>query len=320
MTTKTTIDWDSVITEVKDALDFFNQRSIKPTLRTMFYRLVALEKLPNTKNSYKGLSHNTVKARKSGLLPMNCFADEGRIIKGNVPTFQEPQDYIDSYLDFIRDIPTNYFKYKVPRWHNQSKYLELWIEKLALADTVEQFTGNRQVRIAVNRGYSGLSFFYEGIKRLKQNTDDNDKEIVIKYLGDFDPSGADMDRYIQQTLEEFDMSNVRFERIAITKEQIEKYHLPEVPEDAETLEKVARDTRTKGFIAEHGRLYVVELDALLAVVPDDFEKLIQDSIDVEFDDKKYQELKKTYNQNEIREMLIETTETTLEQIREDQSG
>lgn len=309
-----TINWDAVVEEVKAALQFFNDRSIKPTLRTMFYRLVALEKLPNTKNSYKGLSHNTVKARKDGRLPMNCFADEGRILKGNVPIFQTPDSVIHSWLRAVADLPEDYFERFVPKWLNQNKYVELWIEKLALADTVEQFTGDRQVRIAVNRGYSGLSFFYEGIKRLRQY---EAKQIVIKYLGDFDPSGADMDRYIQETLEEFGMSNVTFERIAITKEQIEKYHLPEIPEDAETMEKVGRDSRTKGFIAEHGKLYVVELDALLAVVPDDFEKLIQESIDKEFDNALFTELQDKYSECDIRDQLIEELEEKLEEIRRD---
>lgn len=315
----TKINWDKVIDDVKLALNFFSDRGIKPTLRTMFYRLVALEQLPNTKNSYKGLSKATVDARKDGRLPLSCFADEGRIVKGDVPEFQEAHKVVTGWLEAVEDLPENYFTRFVPRWHNQDTYVEIWIEKLALADTVMHFSQERQVRIVVNRGYSGLSFFVDNIKRIKTYVAQG-KAVKILYLGDFDPSGADMDRYIQDTLDEFGISsNVEFERIAITKQHIEAFHLPQVPDDAETMEKVNRDSRTAGFIAEHGQLYVVELDALLAVVPDDFERIINDAIDKHFNDSKFEELKKQNSPCTIREQLIDEMTDILQDLRQKQA-
>ena len=65
--------------KTKDSLKWFEHQQIKPTLRTMFYRLVSLEIIPNTKQSYKSLSSATVKARKLGEIPWDCFSDQSQL-------------------------------------------------------------------------------------------------------------------------------------------------------------------------------------------------------------------------------------------------
>jgi hypothetical protein len=60
------------------------EQNIAPTLRTMFYRLVSLQVIPNTNQAYKSLSRETVKARKSGIIPWDAFSDEGRLVLGDL--------------------------------------------------------------------------------------------------------------------------------------------------------------------------------------------------------------------------------------------
>ena len=42
-------------------------------------------------------------------------------------------------------------------------------------------------------------------------------------------------------------------------------------------------TAKNGFMRKYGKLYVVELDALLAIVPDQFKSIVQGSVDQFFD-------------------------------------
>jgi hypothetical protein len=56
-----------------------------------------------------------------------------------------------------------------------------------------------------------------------------------------------------------------------------------VPDSLETIYKVKRDTRTNKFIEKYGKLFVVELDTLLAIVPDQFKVIVQKSIDQSID-------------------------------------
>jgi hypothetical protein len=77
---KDKIDWRLVVCNyVIPALEWFQEQGITPTLRTLFYRLVSLQVIPNTKNSYKRLSKVLVKERKEGNVEWDAIADEGRL-------------------------------------------------------------------------------------------------------------------------------------------------------------------------------------------------------------------------------------------------
>jgi hypothetical protein len=77
---KSRIDWKSVVDRIKEELPWFQERDITPTLRTLFYRLVSLEVIPNTNQAYKQLSSISVTARKKGKLQWKSFSDEGRLV------------------------------------------------------------------------------------------------------------------------------------------------------------------------------------------------------------------------------------------------
>jgi hypothetical protein len=148
-------DWKEVIKEVKSSLLWFKHLGVIPTLRTTFYRLVSMEIIPNTEQSYKSLSSITVKARKSGEIPWDCFSDQGRQVLIGLEEYTSPEDFVEIGVDYLKNAKR---KYTIPRWHNQKYYVEVWIEKQALADTFVSFLQDRQVNIVVNRGYAGWSF------------------------------------------------------------------------------------------------------------------------------------------------------------------
>jgi len=190
----------------------------------------------------------------------------------------------------------------MPKWHKQPHYVEVWIEKQALADAVQSFLKDKQVVIVVNKGYAGWSFLYKNCNRLKKIKMQG-KIPHILYFGDFDPSGADMDRHLSVALSTFRLSSVDINRIAITPKQIQTYNLPTIPSDKETLIKLDKDTRKSKFISKYGNLYAVELDALLAIAPDEFEKLLVQSIDQYFDKTIYEQNLKQYSSNEMQKII-----------------
>lgn len=261
------------------SLAWFDEQGIKPTLRTMYYRLVSLGVLPNTGQAYKSLSKQTVKARKEQRIRRDAFADQGRVvITDGIFDYITPGEYVDRIIAALKNAP---FNYQVPRWHGQPYYVEVWIEKQALADTFQNFLRDRQVRIAVNRGYSGYSFLFENCRRVAGELRQG-KRVRILYFGDLDPSGEDMDRYLQETFQELGVDSsiydFSFQRIGVTIEQIRTFDLPSSP-DSETTKKLRRDSRAKRFIAKYGSLFAVELDALLAYRPVEFRALVQEAVD-----------------------------------------
>ena len=298
----TRIDWKSVVERVKFELPWFRDRDIKPTLRTLFYRLISLEVIPNTSQAYKQLGSVTVKARKAGRLRWDSFSDEGRLVLTDfIEEYQSPDQFVQVGIDFLRNAAQNY---TIPRWYKQPHYVEVWIEKLALADTFSSFLKGRDVRITVNRGYSGWSFLYENCMRLLE-IKRSGKEIHILYFGDFDPSGDDMDNHLDSALCYFGLGDIDLQRVAVVEEQIEQFNLPVVPESQETIKKVKSDTRTNSFIKKYGKLYVIELDALLVpYVPDEFKRILHESVDQFFDQRIYQAVLSDH-QPELLDRLVQ---------------
>jgi len=129
------------------------------------------------------------------------------------------------------------------------------------------------------------------------------KEIHILYFGDFDPSGDDMDDHLDKALHYFGLEDIDFQRMAVTEEQIEEFNLPPMPKSKETIDKVNHDTRKNGFIKKYGRLYIVELDALLALVPVEFKSIVQGSVDQFFDHGIYQYIL-SENQPQLVDKLV----------------
>ena len=127
------------------------------------------------------------------------------------------------------------------------------------------------------------------------------KQIHVLYYGDFDPSGDYMDTDLENRLAKRGLEvnsslsstfhnypgTIDLHRVAVTREQIEEYHLPSDPDRA-TRQKMEHDSRTNGFMEKYGPLYATELDALPALIPDVFrQELVIDEIEQYFDDEIY---------------------------------
>ena len=296
------LNWKIIKNEIINSVFWFHEHGIIPSLRSIFYRLVSLRIIPNTKTAYKRLSAVTVELRKNNKLPWNSISDESRlVIKNFDERYIEPIKYVDDILNVVKDAHN---QYKIPKWHNQPHYVEVWIEKQALANAVQSFLKDKQVVIVINKGYAGWTFLYKNCNRLKKIKMQG-KTPHILYFGDFDPSGADMDRHLSTALSTFRLSSIDIHRVAITPKQIKTFNLPPIPSDQETINKLNKDTRKSKFILKYGGLYAVELDALLAIAPDEFEKLLIESVDQFFDKTVYEQNLKQYssNANEIQKMI-----------------
>jgi len=223
------------------------QYDTRLTLRQIFYRLVSAGVISNTENEYKRLSRVLVQARFQGQIPFSAIEDRSRRFIGRDYRYVDTKDYFESILDYFLHCDVHY---NVPFWLDQPEYVEVWLEKEALSTVFHEITKNFKIVLAPCRGYSSLTYLYEAARRLVSL---RDRAIWILYFGDFDPSGLDIERDIQQRLTKLGVhANVR--RIAITKEQIARYDIPPIPTKKS-------DLRTAKHIAQHGDI-AVELDAL----------------------------------------------------------
>lgn len=159
---------------------------------------------------------------------------------------RDPEQYYDDEEAFHRSC---WQHFRLPRWKDQPKHVEVWLEKQALSALFQQVTKELEVPFAACRGYPSLTYLHEGFQRLRSV----DKERIILYFGDYDPSGEDIQSAIGDRLKDLaSTSHVDIRKIAITRDQIQQYQIPPMPTKA-------KDPRRNRFVAQHGDV-AVELD------------------------------------------------------------
>jgi hypothetical protein len=213
------------------------------TVRQLFYQLVARGLIPNTMRSYKRIVNLCVNAREAGLMDWHAIEDRARGIL-YPPHWENPAKAIKALHD----------QFRIDRWNDQDCHIEVMIEKDALAGVLEGICEDLDVRLIPNRGYSSASTMYRHAQRLMDHHDDG-YEVHVFYLGDFDPSGLDMDRDIYERLRLYsNYASINFQRLALTMEQVEEHNPPPNPAKLS-------DSRAPAFVSQYG-YESWELDAL----------------------------------------------------------
>lgn len=219
------------------------------TLRQCFYRLVSKGIIQNSRADYLKLSRLLTKARNDGRISFRHLTDRSRpIYSPNV--FENPAEYAETIKR----------AYRKDYWHTQPNYVEIWVEKDSVIGSIEPVTDELGVAVRVGRGFISTTRAHE-IARHFNRIDSLDKEITVFYLGDFDPSGVEIEIDAAKRVEEQQGAGVPFrfviERLAIHREDIAKFNLP-------PLRVKDSDPRSASFNAKHGS-ECVELDALPVV-------------------------------------------------------
>lgn len=118
----------------------------------------------------------------------------------------------------------------------------------------------------------GCGLKKEGII-FRYNDEDGDqietieKDVVILYLGDHDPSGEDMVRDVRDRLTEFGVPNLEVVKIGLTIQQVRQYDLPPNPAKV-------NDSRAKAYIEKFGN-DSWEVDA---VPPRELNRIVEQAI------------------------------------------
>ncbi|HET9807933.1 MAG TPA: hypothetical protein VFP49_13605, partial [Nitrososphaeraceae archaeon] len=288
------INWKKdVMPIIKERLVLLNKYGIIPTLRTIFYSLVFFNVIPNSYNYYKYLRKYTKQARISGELPIDCFADQNLPrITNLIDEFGNAKEYIQKIVNYLEGVSSTHsiqedqFNHKDNKSYND---IEVWIEKNIQSFTFHNLLKNYGINIVSNNGIYTTSFINKNINRLKPSLKDN-KKVYIRYFGNFDLFSDSIDTTIKNHIQAFNL-NIDFKKIAITEEQMRKFHLPENP-NPEIIKKLDNNLRKDFFISKYGRLFQIELESLQAYAPDKFKNIILESVNnILNKDKKYENIK-----------------------------
>lgn len=212
------------------------------TVRQVFYQLVSRQVIENSEGRYKAVSRHLADARVEGLIEWEWIEDRLRR-----PRTVSMWSGLSDFAETCRR------SYRLDVWPSQPRRLEVWLEKDALSGIFEDILAPYGVTLNVGRGYDGWSSIHNAAVRYNSRAED----VIVLYFGDFDPSGEDMKRSLEDRLEILDC-RPEVIKCALTRDDISRYNLP--PNFTKKT-----DTRSAAFVAEHGDVSV-ELDALPADV------------------------------------------------------
>jgi hypothetical protein len=186
------------------------------TIRQVFYQAVTAGLIDKTENEYDCTIVRLLKAMHlSGQVPFDCIADNTRWMR-KPTTYNSISEAIYETAKF----------YRQALWRNLDVYVEVWLEKEALAGVLVDVTSRYDVPLMVTRGYASLSFLHTAAEAIAARC----KPARIYYFGDHYPSGQDISANVNHRLREFaPNAEIHFERVAVTRKQIVDWSLPTRP-------------------------------------------------------------------------------------------
>ena len=177
-------------------------------------------------------------ARERGYIPWDWIVDETRSIE-RVSTWANPTEYAECVArSYRRDF-----------WDQQPVRCEVWSEKGTVRGVLGPVLDKYAVGFRVMHGFSSATTIYD------VSQDDDGRDLIALYVGDFDPSGLFMsEQDLPTRLADYDGDHITLKRIALTRKQVSG--LPSFP-----VTDKRKDPRYKWFVANHGtRCW--ELDAM----------------------------------------------------------
>jgi hypothetical protein len=245
------------------------------TIRTIHYGLLNIRPLKhaskpkdiygNTKLDYDSLVELTARARVAGIIPWDAIHDPERVVET-----WNTDPHVGQFLD--RELSNFARGY----WRNlqasQPNHIELFVEKLTLENFIRPVAARYCVPFTLGKGMCSLPPRDALAKRFEAS---GKEKMIVLLASDLDPDGVVIaENFARSMRDDFKIPEDKIIaiRIAMTGEQVKEYDLPA------GLELKEGSTNYAKFLKLHGdRGY--ELEAISAIRPELFQKIISDAIE-----------------------------------------
>ena len=184
-------------------MDVLQTQTGQLTDRQIHYRLVAKGFYANTRSSYNHLTKVLKDERISGRLPWE------RIVDSSKPMFLRAQDEREDFSAQIKfeDAREDYdnaeqtfrdTEFYTSFWRYQPEYVEVWVEKDALARILKEITDKYMVSLIVCKGYQSITNEKNRRDYYHDRERHDERKVTIIYFGDYDPRGENIPEVIKR--------------------------------------------------------------------------------------------------------------------------
>jgi hypothetical protein len=222
------------------------------TGRGVGYKLFTASLIPSMATSEMQRVYRLLKvAREQGRIPWGWIVDENRSLE-RVSTWSDPAAYARCVArSYRRDF-----------WNQQPHRVQVWSEKGTVRGLLAPVLDELAVGFFPVHGFSSATAAHDIAE------DDDGRDLIVLYVGDFDPSGMFMsEQDLPARFAKYDGDHIKLRRIALTQQQIRG--LPSFPATDKR-----KDPRYRWFVANYGdRCW--ELDAM---DPNDLRDCVEQAI------------------------------------------
>ena len=144
-------------------------------------------------------------ARERGIIPWDWIVDETRAIE-RVSTWADPAEYARCVAQ----------SYRRDFWDQQPHRVQVWSEKGTVRGVLAPVLDHYAVGFLPVHGFSSATAAHDIAE------DDDGRELIVLYVGDFDPSGMFMsEEDLPARFAKYDGDHIKLRRIALTVEQLD---------------------------------------------------------------------------------------------------
>jgi hypothetical protein len=251
------------LAELDQRMIEFIQEYKPVSVRQVFYHLAAIRMIPKDQNQYDSIQKRLSNMRKDKIIPYEWISDGTRWMR-------KPDTFNSVRASLEYAIRT----YRRAIWTDQRIHLEFWLEKEALAGTINDILDEWDIPFYVSRGFSSHSYLYKAAQYLMSTQ----KEAHIYVMTDCDQKGLAIKDCIRNAFAEHCADHpydIYVHRLALTPDQVMGWGLQ------------SRDAKPgKGVLPGNQD---ADLDA---IPPTQFRWLVEDAIASHVDQDRYQRLLK----------------------------
>jgi hypothetical protein len=232
------------------------------TGRGIGYKLFTLGLIPAMdRRSMQRVYRLLTAARERGVIPWSWIVDETREL-----------EKCSSWADPAAFVHTVSRAYRRNFWVHQPVRVEVWSEKGTVRGVLAPVLDKYGVGFRVMHGFSGATTLHDVAQ------DDDGRQLIILYVGDYDPSGMCMSEHdLPDRLAKYGGDHVELRRVTLRRE-----HLHNLPSFSAS--DKAKDTRYNWFVRNFGNR-CWELDAL---DPNELRDLVELAIMIEIEQEAWQ--------------------------------
>jgi len=264
---------------IRRSKEIASEYTVKLTVRQIFYRLVVALDIELNRSQYVYFDKIITQYRQENLNFADLFKDDTREIINETYISYPYYSFSEILNERINEIETGYPEFTYNKNLLQDTINVILLEKRTLQDLFElSITPNTILVIA-----GGLNSFTQ-MNELRKMINNENRKLKFYSFTDYDDTGfLIQDNFLFQTKNYLGINFDSIERIALTKELIERFKIP-INFETKT-KKQSRSTHK-----DYGLPYFVELDG---IEPNFLMKLVKDTCEQNFNNKLYESIDKT---------------------------